>query len=180
MGAGTCRLGLRPRGARAVPTGAQGLGNGDRDVSRVLLAQHIENRALQRIQELILCPGSLVPQALHRDLWYLGDTQTQVHPLPPAHSGFTDKPPNSSDWGLGSPLPRTPSSLRHTCILHSDLVSCLPRPPSLLRTPALPSVDTPHRCANGQVMGLLFFNQEFLKDEPDLVYLDPQPLIQSR
>ena len=46
-GAGPCRLGLRPRGAGAVPTGAQGLGNMYTDVFTVLLPQHVENRALQ-------------------------------------------------------------------------------------------------------------------------------------
>ena len=44
-GLGTADLTSDPEGL-AVPTGAQGPGNVDTDVSRVLLAQHIENRAL--------------------------------------------------------------------------------------------------------------------------------------
>ena len=43
---GRCRLGLRLREAGAVLTGAQGPGNVDTDVTRVLLAQHVENRTL--------------------------------------------------------------------------------------------------------------------------------------
>ena len=46
-GGGALQTWLRPRGAGTVLTGAQGPGNVDTDVSRVLLVQHVENRALQ-------------------------------------------------------------------------------------------------------------------------------------
>ncbi|XP_040113047.1 myeloid-associated differentiation marker-like, partial [Oryx dammah] len=68
---------------------------------------------------------------------------------------------NRKFWGMQ--IPRFP---------HHDLLN------QKLDGPSSPQVMLNLvQCANGQVMGLLLFNQEFLKDEPDLVYLDPQPLI---
>ena len=43
----TAGLASDPKGLEQFSQGPQGPGNRDRDISRVLLAQHVENRALQ-------------------------------------------------------------------------------------------------------------------------------------
>lgn len=87
--------------------GAQGLGNGDRDVSRVLLAQHIENRALQRIQELILCPGSWChkPCIGTSGIWEIHKLRSIPCLLHILASQTSPPIPQTGAWG--SPLPRT-------------------------------------------------------------------------
>lgn len=141
-GAGRCRLGLRPRGAGLGLKGAQGLGNGDRDVSRVLLAQHIENRALQRIQELILCPGSLChkPCIGTSGIWEIHKLRSIPYLLHILASQTS--PPIPQDWGLGSP-PQDPFFTKTH--LHPPLRSGVPSaPPSIpAQDTCTPSVDTP-------------------------------------
>ena len=90
--------------------------------------------------------------------------------------------PHSSGWAPRSPLPSSllvsfsvkthPSPSTHTW--------CPACSPSSISAPDTcpPSMDTPCRCADGPVMALPPFNQEFLKDLPGIAHLGPQPLVQ--
>ena len=97
--------------------------------------------------------------------------------LPPRQAA-----PNSLGWGSRSPLPGSHlmSFSAKTHPSPSTQTWCPACSPSSISAPDTcpPSVDTAHRCADGPVMALPPFMQEFLKDLPGIAHLGPQPLVQ--